>query len=75
MQINLEIYLHDMSGDPLANVVCNAVPREGDRLRLIAGDDAPSGLYRVLGYTEHLLDPRLTEVLQHVCVIVMREKE
>lgn len=75
MQINLEIYVNDMDRDPIANVICNVVPREGDRIRLLAGETKESGLYRVLGYAEHLLDPRLTETLQHVCIVVMRDRD
>lgn len=73
--INLEIYLNDMDGDPLANVICNVLPRENDRIRLTGRDTENAGLYRVLGYSEHLFEPRRTERLQHVCVVVIREKE
>ena len=73
--INLEIYLNDMDGEPLANVICNSVPRAGDRIRLLAGEATESGLYKVFGYTEHLLDPRKVETLQHVCIVVIRERD
>jgi len=72
MQINLEIYVSDMEREPIAKVICNAVPRENDRIRL-TGETKESRLYRVLGYAEHLLDPRRTETLQHVRIVVMRE--
>jgi hypothetical protein len=75
MQINLEIYLNDMDGDPIANVICNVLPRENDRIRLLVGEAKESGLYRVLGYTEHLLNPRRTDTLQQVCIVVMRERD
>ena len=73
--ISLEIYINDMDREPLANVICNAVPREGDRIRLLGRDAPYAGLYRVLGYTEHLLEPSRVETLQHVCIVVMREKD
>ncbi len=74
MQVNLEMYLNDFDRDPFASVICNIVPRVGERVRLLAGESPEAGLYRVLG-TEHLLDPRRAETLQHVCVIVCRDRE
>lgn len=70
MQISLEIYLHDMERDPIACVVCNAVPRMGELITLLLGEDKGSGTYRVQAI-EHLFDPRRTsESLQHVCIVV-----
>lgn len=74
MQINLEIYPHDFDREPIANVICNAVPRVGERFRLLAGETPEAGLYRVLA-VEHQLDPRRVETVQHVCLIVLREQE
>jgi hypothetical protein len=75
VQINLEIYVNDMDRDPIANVICNVAPRVDERIKLLAGEAPEGGLYRVL-YVEHILDARRRpETLQHVCVVVMRERD
>lgn len=74
MQVNLELYLFDMDRDPLANIICNAVPRVDEYIRIKGPDNPASGTYRVL-LVEHQLDQNRIETVQHVCLIVMPQKK
>lgn len=71
MQVSLELYEQDLDRDPFANVICHVVPRVGEYILLLAGEAPEHGRYRVQ-YVEHLLDPRRSETLQHVCAVVAR---
>lgn len=74
MQVSLELYLDKWGDEPIANVVCNVVPRVGEQVMLLAGETPESGTYLV-NVVQHLLDPRRIETTQHVCVIVSRMAE
>lgn len=72
MQVNLEIAVHDAPDEPIANVICNAVPRVGEGIVLLAGESDPaSGEYKVT-WVLHMLDPRRIETVQHVCIRVRK---
>ncbi len=70
MQVNLELYPFDMDRDPLANIICNVVPRVGEYIMISERDNPANGSYRVLS-VGHVLSPGKTDTVQHVCLIVL----
>lgn len=74
MQVNLELYPFDMDRDPLANIICNVVPRIGEYIMISERDNPANGSYRVLS-VEHVLSPGKIDTVQHVCLIVLPMKQ
>lgn len=68
MSVHLEVHLDRGSDESFVHVLCEVVPRVGERIRLFTGGTAESGLYLVREI-EHILDPRRHEDTQHVCVL------